>query len=412
MKSSNSPLNKLSFADMLLQRFLPDHNFKDEIAGDFFWQYYKPGIELVEEPPEEREFDHTILKHAVENGYLDDAQLTTAGLFAPSAFAADLMAEFVRTSPDFQDLKKKYEEEKQKDPEKAEEIVEDFLRSERGKAEMLLASKLAQEGAEETRQAMEAVWGNNPGVAAKLTPADIKRVSKKLDLKVFAEILGALGERISALRRNAGTHFEIFRSKDPNSIFITELAYVTGNEPLRTLKSAEFVSSGLPAIRQVSKEGRSAVVLVDSSASMTGTRNILARAFALALYRSTNWKRFVPCLFGERTEFREFPAKEKLPEFIEFHFDGGTNFDRPLEEAVKMNDGETDVVFITDGECAVSPKTVKKFKEANMPLYTIYIEAPKNPQLEDISLGSVVLSENNVQGAIQGLAALANKIIT
>lgn len=118
------------------------------------------------------------------------------------------------------------------------------------------------------------------------------------------------------------------------------------------------------------------VICMDESGSMSGRREIWAKAITLALVRLArheNRDAFVIC-FSECVkrsyEFKTHPLypRERLLEFASIFKSGGTNFMDPLERALRQVDQasefkDADIVFITDGCAHMTLKFIEHFMD-------------------------------------------------
>lgn len=154
------------------------------------------------------------------------------------------------------------------------------------------------------------------------------------------------------------------------------------------------------ALKGKEKQARGAIVCaIDESGSMSGEPEIWAKSVAMALYAiAAKQKRnfFVIHFSGERNpkslKVHEFPKTdpvniEKMVEMAEYFIGGGTDFETPLTRARMCIEEEesyhkADVVFITDGECAVRDSWLKDFKawksKKAVSVYSILIDAYYN----------------------------------
>jgi uncharacterized protein with von Willebrand factor type A (vWA) domain len=122
------------------------------------------------------------------------------------------------------------------------------------------------------------------------------------------------------------------------------------------------------------------IVCVDNSGSMEGEREIWSKAIALALLEiARREKRAFVCIhFGDRDdplnviEIKKTDKPDvlasKIIELAGYFLNGGTNFEKPLEEALRYIESveyrRADIVFITDGECVISQRFISRFLEA------------------------------------------------
>ena len=135
-------------------------------------------------------------------------------------------------------------------------------------------------------------------------------------------------------------------------------------------------------LRGVEKVSRGAIIcMIDSSGSMSGSRDTWARAVGIALlhiaYRQK--RNFYGIIFSSGRdsliEF-EFPkglaAPNDVLDFAEAGYHGGTDFELPVSRAVEVlrkqynEDGaqKGDLVMITDGECAVGAEWLDRYHNA------------------------------------------------
>jgi len=124
------------------------------------------------------------------------------------------------------------------------------------------------------------------------------------------------------------------------------------------------------------KEGRGPLIIaIDNSGSMEGEKEIWAKAFALGLLTIARKQRrkFALINFASTTEcaVHSFLLKSgeqpALLEALEEFFNGGTDFEPPISEAVKLIEKEqaakkADLVFITDGDAEVSDQFITALK--------------------------------------------------
>ncbi|MCL6443703.1 MAG: hypothetical protein K6T83_09660 [Alicyclobacillus sp.] len=121
-------------------------------------------------------------------------------------------------------------------------------------------------------------------------------------------------------------------------------------------------------LRGLEREGQGPIVVcLDESGSTAGTVEMWEKGIALALFAIARREKrpFAVVHFGSESEIavhKWMRPKDATPtelvEMAQHFFDGGTDFERPLKEAVKVMDEAAfkrgDIVFITDGEARVS----------------------------------------------------------
>ncbi|GGA56065.1 VWA domain-containing protein [Kroppenstedtia guangzhouensis] len=112
------------------------------------------------------------------------------------------------------------------------------------------------------------------------------------------------------------------------------------------------------------------VLCLDQSSSMRAM-DTQAKGFAFALMSIARKQKrdFALILFSRRTRTFRYPKGKILPEemvtLAETFLGGGTYFDRPLEEALKVVEEsrfkKADVIFVTDGESYLNESFVERF---------------------------------------------------
>ncbi|MCK6546530.1 VWA domain-containing protein [Myxococcota bacterium] len=125
------------------------------------------------------------------------------------------------------------------------------------------------------------------------------------------------------------------------------------------------------------------VIVVDGSASMSGSKELWAKAVALTLMEIARRERraCLALIFSAGDPLAEFElvgskkkrgarariADDEVLRFAEHFPRGGTEYEQPLRRALDaVTEGRYrrgDVVFITDGEASVSPELVEEVKE-------------------------------------------------
>jgi uncharacterized protein with von Willebrand factor type A (vWA) domain len=154
------------------------------------------------------------------------------------------------------------------------------------------------------------------------------------------------------------------------------------------------------------------VVCLDESGSMDGDRNVWAKALSLGLLAiaARDKREFAVIRFGSsrECEVHTFGKRAKLGDVIRCmgsFFGGGTSFQRPLDEAMKLIEAErtehdnplkrADIVFVTDGQCQLDRTFTQAFKKrkkaTNANLYTVYV-ATRGRSLDELSDGVAYMS--------------------
>ena len=207
----------------------------------------------------------------------------------------------------------------------------------------------------QTQQAL-AAWGIEPGELQRLPLGRrielARRLTREPKLTELAPIVGAMRALAAGLHRRRVT---------------ARPAEGVGVEPgrdVRRLASGQALQ-WQKAARE--RQGRGPlIVLCDASGSTRGRQELLIKGIALGLLEIARRQRraFVGVVFssaGETATF-EFPAGRTNPEallgFATTFFGGGTDWESPLREALRLQARspyrQGDVVLITDGLCALT----------------------------------------------------------
>lgn len=151
------------------------------------------------------------------------------------------------------------------------------------------------------------------------------------------------------------------------------------------------------------REGRGPLIIcIDNSGSMAGEKEIWAKAFALGLLTIARkqGRRFAIINYGSANEvavhkFLVKPGEQPaLLEALEEFFNGGTDFEKPIAEAVFLINSEqaakkADIVFITDGAANVCDGFVQAFandkKRLGFSLFSVVIECSDDTTVKRFS---------------------------
>ncbi|MGB9846717.1 MAG: VWA domain-containing protein, partial [Desulfotomaculales bacterium] len=241
------------------------------------------------------------------------------------------------------------------------------------------AAKKAAETAQETAAVLSG-WGFGPGVLSEMPVASMLKLLKQLQnkkLRQIAVLAGRLKQVALSARRSRVVSglvpYGLGRVKEFKDALPEELAHLSPLAPpaLRAKKAAEWATDGLPGIvrKGEAKEDGPFFVAVDVSGSMSGSREIFAKAVALALARiaGDEGRDYYLASFSSANDKMVIVTREQakndpasLMRWASATYGGGTSFDVPLAAAmdwIALREG-ADLVFISDGEAAPSPKTV------------------------------------------------------
>ena len=245
------------------------------------------------------------------------------------------------------------------------------------------AAKKAAEIAQETAAVLSG-WGFGPGALSEMPVASALKLLKRLQNKKLRQI-AMLADRLKQVALSARRSrvvsgvvpYGLGRVSKLEDALPEELAHLSFLAPpaLRAKKAAEWATDGLPGIvkKGEAKEAGPFFVAVDVSGSMSGSREIFAKAVALALariagdenrdyYLASFSSAHDKMIIVTREQAKNDPAS--LIRWARATYGGGTSFDVPLAAAmdwIASREG-ADLVFISDGEAAPFPKTVERWE--------------------------------------------------
>ncbi len=228
------------------------------------------------------------------------------------------------------------------------------------------------------------------------------RMGKSTNLKRFAELLGYWSSLAvsSRAKRTPGLPEELsdVTYGDDWHLFVPQELGALMIPSLRHDFFLRLIDRKILQYDPQSREGQGKgpiIVCLDTSGSMTGDRDISAKAAALALYAIARkeTRPFAAILFSSPGEWISFLFRadqvhqnsstgeevrcgqlEGVIKVATFFFGGGTDYESPLTEARRLiEEGgtewrEADIVFITDDYCEVSEDFSREFKAAKMRL--------------------------------------------
>lgn len=232
-------------------------------------------------------------------------------------------------------------------------------------------------------------WGIAPGSYVRL-PADQRiKMAKRLNnarLRKIADLFGVYKNiAFSAKARVVpGLPHEITgvgMGRDLEHLLPTELVKLRDKRQKRQFL-VDFAEGRLLQykLRGREKVGKGGIILCeDGSGSMSGDRELRAKAVMLVLLNIAKMDRreFHLIHFGSPGETRHFSftkpsdfTMDRVIEAAECFFGSGTDFATPLDQAIKIlkeehgrtGRVESDIVFLTDGECGVTPNWLGKFR--------------------------------------------------
>lgn len=299
----------------------------------------------------------------------------------------------------------------------------------------------AAEDAESTQNQARA-WGMDPGELKRMDASERIQLAQRLNNPKFAriaELWGPMSREANTEQKRKIYHsfeevYDISTGNDLNRVLPMEFANL--RHPLlkrdfyRRFTEGKLLQYEMRGEEKVGKGG--IIMCLDNSGSMSGDPEMWAKAVGLcALHIAREQKRsFYGIHFGSSYELQTFDfrnpqdiAVDRVMDYAEFFFGGGTDFMRPLTEALAILNEEYeekgfvegDIVFVTDGICSVTPDWLKDFKEKQAEMgfkvWGILIGSPyqrDGEPLKTICDGNVttitdLLSGNEVRGMFRDL---------
>lgn len=262
-------------------------------------------------------------------------------------------------------------------------------------SQMRKAGKDAAKAGNQQAQDIEAAirtFGTDPGTLQRMS-ADARmelasRIARSRKLRDLADLAGRLkrfawGQQATKITHGVDEIHDVTQGDDISRVLPSELALLASDKT-KILFYQKYVEKRLMQyeLRGSEKVAKGAIIcLIDNSGSMTGSRELWAKAVGLALLDIAHKQKrdFYGIHFSSRGQLKEFwfPQGDtsdlnQVLDFAEYFYGGGTDFESPLSRAIEvletqMNDEDTqkgDIIMITDGECYVSDEWLKRFDNA------------------------------------------------
>jgi len=254
----------------------------------------------------------------------------------------------------------------------------------RFQAEAIRVAQRLEEAAEEAEY-----WGQTLGTGYRSPPGHKLELGRRLagneKLKKLARMVGrmkfhALALRKKVFERSSEEILEIEMGDALHRLLPHEL--LTLSHPIlrkdfqRRLLDQELLQYSLRGVEEKGKGPM--VVCLDGSSSMAGDKEIWSKAVTLTLLEIARRQRRLfrsICFSSEETPLQILDLNpreryevevEKVMDLAEYFPGGGTDFERPLDAALECLKSSRykkgDIVFITDGECQVTPEWAEKFR--------------------------------------------------
>jgi uncharacterized protein with von Willebrand factor type A (vWA) domain len=273
---------------------------------------------------------------------------------------------------------------------KATQLKEDLKEIEAKASNRLQAEaiKVAQQLEDATEEAES--WGHSLGSGERSPPGQKLELGKRLagneKLKKLARMVGRMKFHAMALRkkvfeRSSEEVLEVERGDSIHRLLPHELLTLH-HSVLRKDFYRRFLDQELLqySLRGVEEKGKGPmIVCLDGSSSMSGDKEIWSKAVALTLLEIARRQRRLfrsICFSSEETPLQvvdlnpreHYEVKMKnVMDLAEYFPGGGTDFQKPLDAALdclkESRFKKGDIVFITDGECQVSPEWAEQFRK-------------------------------------------------
>lgn len=230
----------------------------------------------------------------------------------------------------------------------------------------------------ENATACATAWGHEPGVLQELLfNENLVKLLSASKLQRILALAGRMREVIAAERAKrplpTPDQVEVVLGNDVLNLVPSELALLSDPDT-EDIFYKKYIERALMQFERVERPrlGKGPfVVCIDESGSMQGLREEWAKALAFALMTQarSEGRRFGVVCFGSRSEVRSLfdPKPQELLPFLQQFYGGGTDFEAPLTEAIRLiqhEDHDADVIFVTDGEAAVSKQFLADFQDA------------------------------------------------
>ncbi len=244
----------------------------------------------------------------------------------------------------------------------------------------------AVEKAEEV-QSIIGAWSDDPA-DLKRTPVNMELlecVRQSETLRNISRYLGRFREIFAQCKRNGfaygrGEKYSLELGNDLSRALTSELAMLAAPEtvPLFLRKYQRKQIKQYCRREPIYKGAGDMICCLDESWSTTGDLAAWGKAVAMTLLEiaESEGRKFALIHFSGPGSFktdiflpRQYSVEDKL-RAAETFLDGGTDFETPLEETLRLmrEDGfeNADVVFITDGECALTEEYIEKLRKGQI----------------------------------------------
>ena len=209
----------------------------------------------------------------------------------------------------------------------------------------------------------------------------LKRCANSYKLRYIAQFFGRHKEMLNSKRLagytyGRGEKYDIECGNNISRTLTSDLSLLA-DPRLLPLFIRKFQKKALKQYRRRTPEYKGKgdiIVCLDESSSTFGENNAYGMSVAMLLYEicKVNKTNFALIHFSTKTKTDIFPKEnriesQKVFECAETFLSGGTNFDKPIAEAIKLVKSgifsKPDIVFITDGECVANKESINLLTE-------------------------------------------------
>lgn len=245
------------------------------------------------------------------------------------------------------------------------------------------AASAARERVEET-QSIIGAWSDDPGNPER-TPANLellKRVRKSKALLDISKYLGRFREIFAQGKKNGyaygrGETYSLELGNDLSRAISSELAMLASPTTLPQFlrKYQRRQIKQYKRREPIYKGAGNIIVCLDESDSTSGDNAAWGKAVAMTLLEiaADGGRSFALIHFSNSSSIQtnvflpgQYTAEEKLAA-AETFLGGGTNFETPMREALRIMEYPTfesaDIVFMTDGECSMPESFVEELRQ-------------------------------------------------
>lgn len=273
---------------------------------------------------------------------------------------------------------------KEKQVEYLNQAVKDNLAKSKQVREIVeSAVSAAREKAEEV-QAILRSWGDEGATneASELNREMVEKVRQNPNLLDIAKYLGRLKELIRQKRKNAfaygrGEKYSLETGNSLQRVISSEFALLASPEtlPLFVRKLQRKTLKQYARRERVCKGQGDIIVCLDESGSTIGDNAAWGKAVAYAMLEIAGINKRDMALIhfsGSgcfRTDLFQYGqyTKADVLKSAEIFLDGGTNYETPLREALRLMEENSyrkaDLLFITDGECHLPEEFAQTLRE-------------------------------------------------